>query len=218
MTNPTTTTVTSPDGVRLAVHAYTDLDPQRATILAIHGYPDNHHVWDGVAGELIEQYPGRYNVVAYDVRGAGSRRRRGEVRLPLPAAGQRRRGGDRAPGRPRYRPGPLTGPRLGFDPGWAAVTAPTVAAKVGSYTSISGPHLDYAGRFLRSARNLRTLADVFRQLLESSYIWLFLTPASPRRRSAPGWVCGSWVGWTASVAPAIRSLPCPVAKTTTSTD
>ncbi|BBZ23555.1 alpha/beta fold hydrolase [Mycolicibacter hiberniae] len=180
MTNPTTTTVTSPDGVRLAVHAYTDLDPQRATILAIHGYPDNHHVWDGVAGELIEQYPGRYNVVAYDVRGAGESSSPGEksgYRFPQlvndVAAVIEHLGGH---GIDQVH---LLGHDWGSIQGWAAVTAPTVAAKVGSYTSISGPHLDYAGRFLRSARNLRTLADVFRQLLESSYIWLFLTPRVP---------------------------------------
>jgi len=52
-------TLIASDGVSLAVHTYTDLDPGRPTILAIHGYPDNHHVWDGVARELIEQNPGR---------------------------------------------------------------------------------------------------------------------------------------------------------------
>ena len=60
-------TVIASDGVSLAVHAHTDIDHRRPTVLAIHGYPDNHHVWDGVADALS----GRYNVVAYDVRGAG---------------------------------------------------------------------------------------------------------------------------------------------------
>ncbi|WP_197522084.1 TetR/AcrR family transcriptional regulator, partial [Mycobacterium gordonae] len=59
--------INASDGVTLAVHRYTDIDPARPTVLAIHGYPDNHHVWDGVAELLC----GRYNVVAYDVRGAG---------------------------------------------------------------------------------------------------------------------------------------------------
>ena len=48
----TRTTVTASDGITLAVHAYTEIDPQRPTVLAIHGYPDNHHLWDGVAGQL----------------------------------------------------------------------------------------------------------------------------------------------------------------------
>ncbi|TDH48230.1 alpha/beta hydrolase, partial [Mycobacterium eburneum] len=52
--------VTASDGVTLAVHRYTEIDAARPTILAIHGYPDNHHVWDGVA----ECLGGRYNFVA----------------------------------------------------------------------------------------------------------------------------------------------------------
>jgi pimeloyl-ACP methyl ester carboxylesterase len=67
---PARTTVTASDGVTLAVHAYTEIDRQRPTVLAIHGYPDNHHVWDGVAGQLSENHNGQYNFVAYDVRGA----------------------------------------------------------------------------------------------------------------------------------------------------
>jgi len=59
--------ITASDGVSLAVHRYTEVDPGRPTVLAIHGWPDNHRVWDGVAEELA----GRYNFVAYDVRGAG---------------------------------------------------------------------------------------------------------------------------------------------------
>jgi pimeloyl-ACP methyl ester carboxylesterase len=46
---PARFTVTASDGVTLAVHAYTGIDPHRPTVLAIHGYPDNHHLWDGVA-------------------------------------------------------------------------------------------------------------------------------------------------------------------------
>ena len=190
MTNPggpaastqttTTTMVTSADGVALAVHAYTELDPQRATILAIHGYPDNHHVWDRVAQELIDRYPGRYNIVAYDVRGAGSSSapsHRSGYRFPHLIADVAaviehlgRSGVDRVH---------LLGHDWGSIQGWAAVTDTDLANAIGSYTSISGPHLDYAGRFLRSARSLRTLGDVLRQLLESSYIWLFLTPRIP---------------------------------------
>lgn len=171
------TTLTASDGVSLAVHAYTDLDPHRPTILAIHGYPDNHHVWDPVAHELADKYPGRYNIVAYDVRGAGASSApadRSGYRFPqlLADIGAviEHLGVDQVH---------LLGHDWGSIQGWAAATDPVLASKIGSYTSISGPHLDYAGRFLRSPRNLRTLVDVIRQLLESSYIWLFLTPRLP---------------------------------------
>ena len=172
-TVPTRSTVTASDGVTLAVHTYTEIDPQRPTVLAIHGYPDNHHLWDGVAEHLA----GRYNLVAYDVRGAG------ESARPV--------------GRSNYRFSQLISDigavidslgvgrvhLLAHDWGsiqaWAAVTDESVMTKVASFTSISGPHLNYAGKFLRSARTPRGLFDVIRQFFASGYIWFFLTPGLP---------------------------------------
>jgi NAD(P)-dependent dehydrogenase (short-subunit alcohol dehydrogenase family)/pimeloyl-ACP methyl ester carboxylesterase len=170
---PTRTTVTESDGVVLAVHAYTGIDPGRPTILAIHGYPDNHHVWDAVA----EQLAGQFNVVAYDVRGAG------ESARPADRSGYRfpqlvsdigavidSLGVDAVH---------LLGHDWGSIQGWAAVTDDTVSGKVASFTSISGPHLHYAGTFLRSGRTPRAVADVAKQLAASGYIWLFLCPGVP---------------------------------------
>jgi NAD(P)-dependent dehydrogenase (short-subunit alcohol dehydrogenase family)/pimeloyl-ACP methyl ester carboxylesterase len=166
-------TVTASDGVPLAVHAYTEIDKRRPSILAIHGYPDNHRVWDGVAEKLA----GRYNFVACDVRGAG------ESSTPT--------------GRSGYRLTQLVADigavidslavdqvhLLGHDwgsiQGWAAVTDDSVRGRIASFTSISGPHLNYAGRFLRSARTPRAVADVAKQIVASSYIWFFLCPGAP---------------------------------------
>jgi NAD(P)-dependent dehydrogenase (short-subunit alcohol dehydrogenase family)/pimeloyl-ACP methyl ester carboxylesterase len=170
---PTRTTVTASDGVTLAVHAYTEIDRQRPTVLAIHGYPDNHHLWDGVAAHLN----GRYNLVAYDVRGAGE--------------------SARPPGRSGYRFPQLISDvgavidslgvgqvhllahDWGSIQGWAAVTDDAVMSKIASFTSISGPHLNYAGKFLRSPRTPRGVFDVVRQFLASGYIWFFLSPGLP---------------------------------------
>lgn len=170
-------TVTASDGVALAAHAYTDIDANRPTILAIHGWPDNHHVWDGVAEQLAERYPGRYNVIAYDVRGAGA--------SSAPAD----RSGYRFPqllsdiGAVIEHLGVgqvhLLGHDWGSIQGWAAVTDPALMSKIASYTSISGPHLDYSGKFLRSPRSSRAVADVAKQALASTYICLFLTPRLP---------------------------------------
>ncbi|HEX7322636.1 MAG TPA: SDR family oxidoreductase [Mycobacterium sp.] len=169
--------VTASDGVTLAVHRYTEIDPGRPTILAIHGYPDNHHVWDGVAEQLTERYPGRYNVVAYDVRGAG------ESSAPAERSGYRFPQLVADTGAVIDHLGVDTVHLLGHDwgsiQGWAAVTDADLMPKIASYTSISGPHLDYAGKFLRSPRGPRALADVAKQALESGYIWLFLTPRLP---------------------------------------
>ena len=157
MTQSTTqvapTTATASDGVLVALHAYTQIDTRRPTILAIHGYPDNHRVWDGVAEELRRRYNAKYNFVAYDVRGAG------ESQCPADRSGYRlpqlisdvgavidSLGVDEVH---------LLGHDWGSIQGWAAVTDDTVMGRIASFTSISGPHLNYAGRFLRSPRTPR---------------------------------------------------------------
>lgn len=167
------TTVTASDGVDLAVHSYSEIDKRRPTILALHGYPDNHHVWDGAAEILVD----RYNVVAYDVRGAG------ESSTPADRSGYRLSQLAADVGAVIDSLGVeevhLIGHDWGSIQGWAAVTDESVMGKIASYTSISGPHLNYAGRFLRSPRTPRAVADVVRQFLASGYIWFFLCPGLP---------------------------------------
>ncbi|BCQ09724.1 short chain dehydrogenase [Mycobacterium heckeshornense] len=168
-----TNSVTASDGITLAVHAYTGIDPKRPTILAVHGYPDNHHVWDGVASELSE----RYNVVAYDVRGAGESGRppdRSGYEFPQLVSDIGAVIDSLGVGRVH-----LLGHDWGSIQCWAAITDDSVSAKVASFTSISGPHLNYAGKFLRSARTPRAVADVAKQIMASSYIWFFLCPGAP---------------------------------------
>lgn len=170
----TTSSITASDGVTLAVHRYTDIDPARPTILAIDGFPDNHHVWDPVAAELAGK---PYNFVAYDVRGAG------ESSCPAARSGYRfaqlvadidavidSLGVERVH---------LLGHDWGSIQAWAAITDETVMGKVASFTSISGPHLNYAGAFMRSARTPRTAARVLRQLISSGYIAFVLCPGLP---------------------------------------
>ena len=169
--------ITASDGVTLAVHRYTEIDPQRPTILAIHGWPDNHHVWDGVAEELSQRYPARFNVVAYDVRGAG------ESSCPASRSGYRfpQLVADVGAVIDSLGVGPvhLLAHDWGSIQAWAAVTDESVMGKIASFTSISGPHLQYAGKFLRSARTPRAAARVARQLVASSYIAFFLCPVVP---------------------------------------
>ncbi len=182
---PTRSTVTASDGVTLAVHAYTEIDPQRPTVLAVHGYPDNHHLWDGVAEHYSTP---RRQLQLCRLRRARCRRVRHARRAD-----------------PNYRFAQLVSDigavidslgvgrvhLLAHDWGsiqaWAAVTDETVMGKVASFTSISGPHLTYAGKFLRSARGPRGLLDVVRQFLASGYIWFFLTPGLPELLIRPGW-------------------------------
>src|ERR1700722_1864103 len=165
---------TASNGVALAVHRYTDVDAARPTILAIHGWPDNHHVWDPVAEEFAQNFGGRYNFVAYDVRGAGESSRPAEqsgYAFPHLVADL---------GAVIDSLGVEQVHLLAHDWGsiqaWAAITDESVMGKVASFTSISGPHLQYAGAFLRSARTPRTLAQVAGQLMASTYIGFFLCP------------------------------------------
>lgn len=167
------TTVTASDGASLAVHAYGEIDGRRPTVVAVHGYPDNHHVWDGVGNELA----GRCNFVAFDVRGAGESSRpagRSNYRLPQLVSDI---------GAVIDSLGVGAVHLLGHDWGsiqcWAAITDQSLSGKVASLTSISGPHLNYAGKFLRSPRTPRAALDVLRQILASSYIWFFLCPLAP---------------------------------------
>lgn len=174
------TRLSASDGVILAVHRYTEIDPLRPTILAIHGWPDNHHVWDGVAEEFTERYPGHYNFVAYDARGAGESScpaRRSAYALAQLVSDI---------GTVIDSLGVATLHLLAHDWGsiqaWAAVTDASEdlsLSKVASFTSISGPHLNYAGAFMRSARGPRTLGRVVRQLVSSWYIGFFLCPGAP---------------------------------------
>ena len=130
-------------------------------------------MWDGVANELS----GRYNFVAYDVRGAGESSkpaRRSGYRLPQLVSDIGAVIDSLVVDQVH-----LVAHDWGSIQAWAAVTDDAVMRKVASFTSISGPHLNYAGRFLRSPRTPRGVFDVLKQALASSYIWFFLCPGMP---------------------------------------
>ena len=65
MTDPRTSTVRATDGVLLAVREHGD--PDRPTVVLVHGYPDTQELWSGVVDRLRDDH----HVVTYDVRGAG---------------------------------------------------------------------------------------------------------------------------------------------------
>jgi pimeloyl-ACP methyl ester carboxylesterase len=169
--------VTSSDGVRLAV--FESGNPQGPVVVAVHGYPDNHHVWDAIAADLGHEL----RVVTYDVRGAGD--------------------SDKPTGRAAYRIGRLgedfvavvddVSPDapvhvLAHDWGsiqlWEPLAEERLAHRVASFTSISGPSLDFAGVWLRDRRHL---GASLRQLLASWYMVFFQLPLLPKAvlRRAP---------------------------------
>jgi pimeloyl-ACP methyl ester carboxylesterase len=172
----TTSFVTSTDGARLAVHEFGN--PDGPPIVAVHGFPDSHHVWDGVVAQLGD----RFRVVAYDVRGAGD--------------------SDQPRGRRPYRQEQLTADLmtvvdavspdapvhlLGHDWGsmqsWDAVSDPALASRFATFTSISGPSLAYASRWLRTRGHLAASA---RQVATSVYMLVFQLPALPELAARAG--------------------------------
>ncbi len=162
--------VTSPDGTRLAV--YESGEPGSPTVLAVHGYPDNHTVWDGVTARLAE----RFHVVTYDVRGTGASDKPGSVsgyRMPRLVADLAAVIGAVSPARPVH----LLAHDWGSIQTWAALGDDALAGRVASFTSISGPDLDYSAAWLRGlARHPRA---ALRQLAHSYYIGLFQLPGLP---------------------------------------
>jgi pimeloyl-ACP methyl ester carboxylesterase len=167
--------VTASDGVRLRV--YEAGQAAAPTVLCIHGYPDNHTLWDGVTAELVQ----RYHVVSYDVRGAGeSGKPRGRRAYRLDQLAQ-----DLAavvdavsPSRPVH----LLAHDWGAVQAWHAVTGEWLRGQVASYTSISGPCLDHAGHWFRARLRRptpRALRELITQLMASWYIGFFQLPLLP---------------------------------------
>jgi pimeloyl-ACP methyl ester carboxylesterase len=175
----TTRQVTSTDGARLAVQETGD--PALPTIVAVHGYPDDHSVWDGMVALLAD----RFHVVTYDVRGAGtSEKPRGRAAYRITQLVE-----DLAavldavsPEQPVH----LLAHDWGSIQAWDAVTDARFADRLLSFTSISGPSLDMVGAWMhRPAGHVRAAA---RQLRDSWYVVMFQLPWLPERLAGAGLV------------------------------
>lgn len=148
------------------------------TVVLVHGYPDTHVVWDAVAERLAD----RFHVVTYDVRGAGASgtpQRRADWDLELLVADLAAVADACAPGRPVH----LVGHDWGSIQSWEAVCAPapSLAGRIASYTTISGPSLDHVAAWMQTRRaRFRTDRTARRQLLtqavHSWYILVFQLP------------------------------------------
>jgi NAD(P)-dependent dehydrogenase (short-subunit alcohol dehydrogenase family)/pimeloyl-ACP methyl ester carboxylesterase len=162
-------TVKSGD-VSLAV--YEQGDPADPTVLLVHGYPDDHTMWDGVAARLAE----RFHVVSYDVRGAGASSRPRNVSqyaLPYLADDMLAVADAVSPSAPVH----VVAHDWGSIQAWHTVTEPH--SRIASFTSISGPCLDHIAFWTRrrlSRPSFRNLRQVLKQQLHSWYILAFHVP------------------------------------------
>ncbi|MCC9205992.1 alpha/beta fold hydrolase [Arthrobacter sp. zg-Y769] len=167
-------------GAELAVQEYGAPVPGMPGILLVHGYPDDHHVFDGVVERLA---PDRH-VITYDTRNAGA------SRVTANAEGQKAL----APYRLELLVDDLfavldaTGPSsvhlVGHDwgsiQGWAAIQDPRAQGRILSYTSISGPDLGHFRRWFRTRlHSPRLWPQALLQALRSWYVAAFHVPVLP---------------------------------------
>lgn len=155
-------------GVDLAVWESGPADAP--TVVLLHGFPDDHHVWDGVVEVLAK----RHHVVTYDVRGVGQSdrpRRVEEYRLRLLAADTRAVIDATCPERKVH----LIGHDWGSIQGWETATDDDHGTRLATYQSISGPCLDHVGHKLRRGGMISS------QTLRSWYVYAFQLPGLPER-------------------------------------
>ncbi len=147
---------------------------QAPCVLLVHGYPDNASVWQKTAEQLAKSC----EVMAYDVRGAGQSSRPTQVKdyaLDHLVADMACVVDALSPTRPVH----LVGHDWGSIQSWEAVTTPPLAARIASYTSISGPSLDHAAHWIRRRLGSASWADkqsLLKQLAHSWYIGAFHLP------------------------------------------
>lgn len=154
------------DGLRLSALVEGKLDGP--TLVFVHGYPDNLHVWDGVVALLVD----RYRIIRYDVRGAGLSAAPNSLRgyqLRQLLADFRRVIDALSPDAPVH----LIGHDWGSIQGWEFATEPALAGRIRGFTSISGPCLDHIGHALRAQGLTRHTP---RQAAASWYIGMFHLP------------------------------------------
>lgn len=162
-------------GVRVATYRWGN--PDGPTVLLVHGYPDNHDIWL----PLINQLATDFNILAYDVRGAGASdkpRHRRDYRLPLLADDLEAVILARSPDKPVH----LIAHDWGSIQSWEGVTEPRLQHRIASFTSISGPCLDHMGYWMArrgKERSFAGLKQTVGQLLSSWYIGFFHIPWLP---------------------------------------
>ena len=160
-------------GVRLSVQ---DHGGRGATVVLVHGYPDDHHVWDLVVALLVD----RYRVVTYDVRGAGRSDVPGDTadyRLEHLVADLAAVVDVVSPEHPVH----LVAHDWGSIQCWAAVVDETVGPRVASFTSMSGPGLGHVANWMGSRRHGGPAGwrEMLTQGARSWYIAAFHTPLAP---------------------------------------
>lgn len=159
--------------VRIAV--YEQGNPDGPTVVMVHGWPDSHVLWDGVAPLLAE----RFRVITYDNRGFGpssSPKSYREYTMAHLADDFAAVVDDVSPDEPVH----VIAHDWGSVAVWEYLAGADASARVASFTSVSGPSLDHLVAWifdnLKRPYRLKRLAQTLVQLLSLSYMAVFSIP------------------------------------------
>lgn len=176
---------------KICLHAVTQGNPDGIPLVLVHGYPDNHSVWDKVVDALEQEY----FLIRYDVRGAGLSDKplhTRDYRLSLLAKDLEAVVGQLLPDRKFH----ILAHDWGSIQSWESVGAGPLQERILSFTSISGPCLDHMASWLTAQASSFTrhgFARVTKQLVKSWYVFLFQVPAIPEAI----WNMGLYKQWPA---------------------
>jgi pimeloyl-ACP methyl ester carboxylesterase len=152
-------------------------NPDGPTVVLVHGWPDTHYLWNGVADSLA----GEFRLVAFDTRGMGESTDPGSVAafaLPELATDLFAVLDAVSPSTPVH----LLAHDWGSIQAWEAVCEPGAESRIASFTSISGPNLDHLGHWARGTLTHPSPGRVGRlvqQSLSFSYVGFFVSPLGP---------------------------------------
>ncbi|WP_132992859.1 SDR family oxidoreductase [Gordonia zhaorongruii] len=161
--------------VRIATYSYGETaSTDRPAVVLVHGWPDTHHLWNAVAPQLAE----KYRVFAYDTRGFGETDRPEDVadyKLDVLAEDLFAVIAAVTDGGSAH----VVAHDWGSVQAWEAVTTPGAEKHITSFTSVSGPNLDFLGEWARaqlSSPTPGTIARALSQVASSAYTGFFQVP------------------------------------------
>ena len=152
-------------------------NPDGPVLVMVHGWPDTHRLWDGVAELLRDDF----RLVAYDTRGQGDSVTDASdeaFTLDVLADDLVAVVDAVSPGEPVH----VVGHDWGSVQAWEAVCRPGAEERIASFCSISGPNLAHVAAWVRGtlARpSPRGVLALVGQAVSSSYVPFLASPLAP---------------------------------------
>lgn len=165
-------------------------NPDGETVLLLHGWPDSHHLWDGVTPHLTD----RFHVVSVDNRGHGKSTNPTSFRdfsLSALASDYLAVIDAVSPGKPVH----VLAHDWGSVAMWEAVCESGAESKIASFTSVSGPNAEHLSKWARNrlARPTpKNVGLVLAQLGSIGYMFFFMLPVLPKAALALGMTEQRW--------------------------